>query len=1717
MKRKRFEVNKNLLRFFLFGLFILALAGFNQKVVAQGVTNVNVTGISPVIEEPFTDTFEQNFRNGLYQVIFTYNSSNTNPVDFRFRFRLTRGGEELINVVSDPKSFRPGAYIFTSVFEDLPFPQTFEQVISQVDNNLRKQVIQEGTIPEGNYLLEITPIPEDDAGMIATPPSITNFTVRYPQAPTPLNPPDQSNLVLETPVFNWTPVVGLQDFTIEYDFLLVEVLDSQTPVQALNSNRAHAQRTLTEQLTLVYTPEFLPLEEGQKYAWQVSANSPNQELPIKNDGKSEIRTFTYKGKTSPIAKEDLDEVPLQEDFAILTKLERLQITEQANSIILNGPATMEVRFANRPEPYEIKVNVQDLRMQKGSLDRPIITRGSVVGTGNFFEEMLGESADQIDLREVRWDAGKGLTAKARLITPDESKLNADGSFYVQKSGISGSVTAQGQPIASLGDQSLQLVLTKLKATLPGGKIRGTGKVRTFDDVTCDVPYLSLKEDFRVGIDCDINESINLVSDSDRLMLNIDDAQGQISGSWSNQDMEYDVGLNSKLALKLKNDQYCENSVNISLSSEKGVEVNSFIPSCVDPEPTLDLGLLQLAFSDLGVESFGYDQQNSTWDFDLAFDAELFFPTAPDVKLPTIQDVHLTNSGIRFPKTNFGKNDLQGLGNINIDQLKLQLERFAMDRFTFPWFSWLRADAGPWDFSFDAALMLPQNPNYPSCLTNAALNVRGAHVEDRGDGNRALIGDIETQNVGSCSWSFGSGHTLNIDELSGSMQVNYLDGELEGSSEVSVAGDLALGQPFNCGSDDQINLAQTNLTISGGLNGSVNNITPQCPIEIGPYTAQITSSSMEFNHSASSGQKAMMDAQAELEISEQKSATGGMKINLMSGKIDSAGFTIQGPFEWDIPKENPVLTFEVDKARVTHDGFFVDGRQNLKIEDETIGATFDQLLLDWETFEVKEGSITLDEAFSFQAGIDSVTKQLDYKAALDDSTLTFSPGMLMNLAGTVTIDSLGLHTSGSAQTQLDFGNTVLDSLDINYTNDFAMGLKPFKIKKGKAELFWNQQRVAFADNSGFHPDIGFFGEQFLPERLPLPTEQVAYIQLKENDQLVVNTTSLPNGAVKIETKANTPLKLVLPALKGKQSQAPEVSVSLNNVRVNPSTGNYLGGTITANVPQNDSRFDLNRLDIPLLLNKIEYAKRSVNGNMVERLFLDGNLKLFDKDLGSDGSVSLFVESNGDVKGSLDLPNLNASVPLDPNSNRVVAKLDSLGGTVTKIPLIGGGQPQFTFNIKGGFQINNQGGDESIRADVGMRFDDQGLGVTNFNASALEDSASLDLGPFGVDIGNINSLNLGYTEQNGFNYFAELDFALRLKMPNQNSMTFPLKNVEIRNDIGFVIPQQDIHDGSTPSLNAPALDLGKFRLKPLAFRMQRDTVNWHTFTPGDLVDIVPKVDLELTFPGFQNTAPELSQLSITLQDLGFSDGIFTGSMLPIDRTNDPIFLPIGSEAGIHIDGISGGLLDPGDGTQDFDVQLSGYFDMPSFFMEEGQSCNQTRVDVNLSREGGLSGTVDDFLPCGELEMGPLALAFGQSTLDLAFSNQSQKATLAGGATADIERENASTITANGNLTFDLLNGKVLSGNVGINQTFDWYFPSEDSLFAFEVQSAKIDTAGLVFTGGGSMKAGDGSVGVTFNDLAFSLADGSLAYGSVDMQASFALDVGLSPTKWEINSPF
>ncbi|MDZ7757107.1 hypothetical protein [Rhodohalobacter sp.] len=186
------------------------------------------------------------------------------------------------------------------------------------------------------------------------------------------------------------------------------------------------------------------------------------------------------------------------------------------------------------------------------------------------------------------------------------------------------------------------------------------------------------------------------------------------------------------------------------------------------------------------------------------------------------------------------------------------------------------------------------------------------------------------------------------------------------------------------------------------------------------------------------------------------------------------------------------------------------------------------------------------------------------------------------------------------------------------------------------------------------------------------------------------------------------------------------------------------------------------------------------------------------------------------------------------------------------------------------------------------------------------------------------------------------------------------------------------------------------------------------------------------------------------------------------------------------------------------------------ELDEMCTDSRIDLSLSTEGGISGTVNNFMPCGQLQTGPLALSFGQSDLMFSFSGSGQEILLDGLATALIERESAGDISASGNLEFDLMQGRIVDGSIGINEPFDWYIPEDDSLFAFTVQSAQLDTTGFKFTGGGSLSVGDGSVSTTFNDLAINLRSGNISTGSVEILNEFAVDISFNPTQWAVVDP-
>src|SRR6056297_1027118 len=1122
-------------------LVAVCIGFFSVQSYAQSSTQVNIVGIPPVLSSPFADNIETNFKTGQYQVIFNYSSFSSQPVDFVFEFTLTRNNRTIIEFESLPKAFTPGSYVFANFFEEVPFPVTPKDVLNQLDKDLQNQVVQSGSIPEGNYSIEITARPNVQQSGINTLPGTSFFMVRYPPPPILVSVPDEANLTYETPTFAWTPVASSMGGLFEYDFLLVEVFKGQTPLQAINSNREHASETLTGQTTLPYTLRYLPLEEGATYAWQITARDANGRIPLQNDGESEIYTFTYrdKGAGEEVAERisNLESIPLVPGFAELKEFRGVEITDDVNSYILNGMATLEVDFATE-DLIKTEAQLRDVRIQKQSLANPILFGGSVRASSDILSSLAGEIDEYVNFKDVEWEFGQGFSVDADIVTTDGTVLASNNEFMLDPIGLVGTIEALAEgdssPIASLGNEPFEIWMTSIQITMPEGSISGSGDVRIFSEKTCEIPSFSLdREYFSTFLNRELDKSVPLIPESEKLMLSLKDLTGQVVGSWFNDELTYNTALRSSLEFELENelltDETCGASGTIRLSDENGFSAENFVSDCTIPEPKLDLGMLNMGFSNLDLESLDYSE-SSGWDFAIKIDAVLEFARESAPKFPAIEGVTISSSGIEFPEITFTDSDLFDY-SLDFGMFDLSLSNFYLDTPQFPWFTLDDSEAGPWNFEFDGSIDLTKpgvQNQLPLCLRNSSVNLVNAGVQ-----NGRIQAGLELENSASCRWEFFEGYALVIDEIGGDLTIDYIDGELDPSLALNLDADLETGTPFSCdvGSVTTLNDPLSLELLDSGFSLQVESFAPSCPIEIGPYTAQITQSDLNLVYSEGGNLGGEISGQAELNLGEGQDTSGSFTYDFGTESFTELNFEMTGPFEWGIPKNNPVFVFQLDKATLTEDGLNIDGRQQLLIDDQTMGATFDQLVIDWETFQVEGGSVILDDSLSFEAGINDVTNELDYQVTLRDSSLALSPGVLLQYAGTVVIDTTGIKTNGSASGELNFGDISLDQIEVTYSDDFAMRLDPFGVQSGEAEIYWEEQRIALINENGFNPDIGFFGDEFLPDRIPLPREEIAYLQIKENDQLLIETNRMPDGSLQIQTLPGESLQLVIPGMQG----------------------------------------------------------------------------------------------------------------------------------------------------------------------------------------------------------------------------------------------------------------------------------------------------------------------------------------------------------------------------------------------------------------------------------------------------------------------------------------------------------------------------------------------------------------------------------------------------------
>ncbi len=1745
-------------RIFVYGFAVLLtilLASSKSNIYGQGMTNVNVTGIPGMINNPYTDEFFDNFLNGRYQVVFTYHNNNTQPVDFVFQFVVFKDNKQVIEVESLPQSYVPGAYVFSSLFSEIPFSESPEDVLNQISSDLRNQIMQGGVLPEGSYRLEIRAVSEPNNPAINAVPSITNFMVIYPDAPILINPTDRAELSLPVPVFSWTPV-PIAGQLIEYEFLLVEVFEGQTPLQAMQSNRAHAEQRLLGTNTLLYTPEYLPLEEGKEYAWQVKAVSITGDLPVKNNGESVIRTFTYNPAGISVDLDKIEELVVIPGLAVLKNLGDLDKTTRGGILALNGEATLEL-FGQTGQ--QISVWLNNLELQAINPSSPVILGGGFEALESlqnlpFFRDF----SHLAQLDELRWQHSTGnLEVSGDIVLPDGDLIPSDTWLQLLPGGLFGKLIADNPSgVLVLGDDPFELYIDKFEASFPELQIFATGRAELFNgEASCEVTQLNvLESESQAIINCPVDATVPLVEGSEQLELALQDVGGTVNYNFGSNDLSYNVTANGEISLGLEDITSCSILLQTNLSSENGFKITQVTPTCGIFAAPLDLGFMKLKLNDIAVNQIAYLGKGE-WDFDAILDASLQIPAMGGWTLP-LADIGLTPAGLKFPDLNWDEFELGLTNPLAISGFGIKPLQFSMSEFTFPLFSWKQNDIemeniGDWNFDMLFDFTLPGNFSagatdfsLPPCLVSGEIkNLSGTFRKG------AFEATIPSTLLSDCELELADGYTFKINELGGELTASASVSDLNLESLLHLDAELSAGYPFSCAEGVTANVAQTQLQLDndGYLTGLISDIVDGCAIELGPITAQITRSDLVFDK-AGNTQKISIAADGELLLGGNQTASGNLVYNIIEGDFEELNFELDELYLLNLPGgTSPALTFLVNGINLTADGLLLDGRHEFLMGDIelinntfesqfnpgatiidwpegilTLGATFQDLVVDLSGEGIKSGRIIFDENFGLLAEISEFTNDIQFTATRNsDSGIPDISGnsLYMELAGQVILDENGLHANGNAAAALKLGNFDLDELVVDFKDDFTMSLNPFSVQSGEADILYEYRRLAYINGTGFHLDPSYL-TQAIPDTLGLPSIETAYIVLRDEfGELLIDAVQNSNGTYTFNSL--NPLELVFPVLQHSGAGIPSVSVNFDDVIFDPGLQDITAGRIEGDF---SPAFDLEPLGLPFKLRRVIYddgfALDAPSFAAERGLFFESDLILFDEQLGEAGNALLYLQNGERFRAEIEIPDLNTTVPLVEGSNLAALEIDALFGEVD-VRLDGFTLPDINFEMDGRFAFKNH--DDELMASLDFEAEYLNDDFV-FTAAGYSDEESIQFpyfaGPLGFGIDRINSLSLSYSTANrDFDFHSDLGLSFLFSLEAGDTLNVPVANAEITQN-GIIIPQQTINESSLPALRSAPISFGPAQLDMLSFTILDDVVfNWFT---GESVPPAFLMDFDLRLDALSANAPLVSQAPITLKNVGYNKGVLTGEIEDYDFYWQEAPIVFGGDTRFYVSKISGGLIN--DGTienpiQGYDLALTGSLFNEGLFTSDG-ACINPELTLNLSKEGGVTGVAESIVPCGELKYDPITLSFDQeSRLEFAFTGDEQQIILEGGALAVIEQSGDNPdITATGEIVLDVINGALVDGEIVVNDLFTYGYPAQDPLFKFRIPEARLNMDGLVINSEADLIIPGTSQTVTaqFTNFTMELKTMEMMDGEFTVEDSVAVELGITPIDWTMVNP-
>ena len=1641
---------------------------------------------------PFLADWQRNPQMAVLTVLYTGRGSQS----FRVEAYARATAGEVGRVISPPESFAfgPTTQLFTTT--DLLTWNT-----ERSNGRYVYTVQRTGRLPEGPLQLCARVLDPNGVQLTLV---CTNVTIALPDAPQLIFPPAAGVAQGAQPVFQWTPVVVPPEIGVTYRVHIVQRGAQQTPATALAANPAVFDQTVAGTPMLAYPVNALPLETGKEYVWQVEALDQNG-LPItRGQGKSEIRTFTVGGPGRPPATLAAfpDTLTLVPGLARLSGLSKAQVTETPFAYQLDGSATLQLAGAYRGQ---VRVLLNGLTLDKRSVTSPVFTAGSLQGTLPAGLIPASATGAYLQPTTITYDTHAGFTVGANLAFAGAT-VPFSGTLQLTGAGLAGRLVAgdaTGPPIATFGADPAQLVVRQATVTLPGGSLSLTGSLDVFgQDVGCPVGSASIDASgaLSASIGCRPQTAVALVPGNTRLQLALSAVSGTFAGAPGGKTATYQLSAAGQVSLDAGGAS-CGGSVTFTIAGG-GVTAGTFTPTCDGSGAGADLGWLTAALSGLRLQRLAY-ASGKGFDFSFLVDLTPALPAAPGLQLPQAVGVTVDANGLSIPAA-----QVTGTrGPAPLDGFGVQVTRATLGAFTLGWKDWQAHSAGGFGFTVDGSLTyagLPQGE--PGCLAGVPLSVTGARLA----GGTLTLPVSDHTFTPACPVSLGGGAAVSVQKIGGAA-VLQLAPHVSLTQAPAVSGALTLPAFFACAAaaDQQLQLTGAlSLAPAGLLTGQVTGLAPRCPITLAAVQLNVSSATLNLGSDAGGAQTAVLSGRATGKFTAGATAVNGsgtIGVDLLHARLASGSLAFQGPFELDLPTSPALLAFSIGGASLDTAGLHVDGRAQVLLPNkQTLGATFDQVVVNPRTVAVSAGKVLFDGPFGLEIGTGSGAA-LTWKTLPAGAALDVTSGMRLDLPAQATLSAAGLGVSGSATGHLVYGGKDLDSISASFSQDFALAVSPTAVSAGSVTLAWHGAQIGSVDAQGFHPNLGALATGVLPAQLGLPTTDVAYLQLKDAQGNLLVSSQTTSTGVRVFTAPNATVALVFPALALGRGAPPQLDVSLD-VTLDPLGRGVTSGTIKGKVPAGATGFDLSGAGIPFAIDSVAYTA----GNGASPSFaLSGALALFGQRQA--GPVTLQLDATGHLTGSVDL----ALTPVD--SIPLVSGFGGLSLVVSHVSgsfgaaLTGGGPLQFDLDAAAALNVGADAAGR-YRASAVVEASNTGVKVTQLTLPPAADSLGfVDLGVVRLGLSGMQVPSLTFDPAAAKWHF-DFVFNAALQFPQLDSLTLPgVSGVELT-ESGFSIPAINL-----PQLSLPAVTVAGFTVTPVAFRTKGPlAVSW--FTGQAPADWGFAFDLGL---GFGPAAPAaLKGVSLSVLGAGLSNGAFTGQIVP-PPLSQPIPIPGGT-----IDAFGGALaaVTQGGGaaartTQGVTVTATGHYAYPALLRCAGAPGDtMAAVAVSLSAAGHWSGTVSNLAPACPVQLGPLVVRMTASTLTLADSAAVQTAVLAGTASLKVAAPTTpDSVTASGSLSVDLMQGRIDGGVLQLTQPFRWALPAASPLLAFDVTAGRIDSSGFALTGSAALMVAPGdSIVASLHNLLLALPDLSVKRGSLTLTSGFALQAALDGSlglSWQV----